>query len=91
MLPSFLGFFVFVALAVFMSLGISFSEWGLTGFKSFVGLQNYQQLLRDQLFWQAVWNTAFLHRHHRPLATGPRAGHGAGAQPGAARPAWATG
>ena len=58
-LPSFLGFLVFIVLAVVMSLGISFSEWGLTGFKSFAGLLNYQQLLRDPVFWQTFWNTAF--------------------------------
>jgi multiple sugar transport system permease protein len=59
LLPSFLGFFIFIVLAVLMSLGISFSDWGLTGFKSFVGLRNYQALLRDPVFWQTVRNTIF--------------------------------
>jgi multiple sugar transport system permease protein len=59
LLPSFLGFFVFIVLAVLMSLGISFSDWGLTGWKSFVGLQNYAALLRDPVFWQTVSNTVF--------------------------------
>ncbi len=58
-LPSFLGFLIFIVLAVVMSLGISFSDWGLTGFKSFAGFTNYRQLLRDPVFWQAFWNTAF--------------------------------
>ena len=58
-LPSFLGFLVFIALAVVMSLGISFSDWGLMGYRGFAGLVNYQQMLRDPVFWQAVWNTAF--------------------------------
>ncbi|MBK8046663.1 MAG: sugar ABC transporter permease [Anaerolineales bacterium] len=58
-LPSFLGFFVFIALAVVISLGISFSDWGLTGWRGFAGLTNYQQMLRDPVFWQAFWNTAF--------------------------------
>jgi multiple sugar transport system permease protein len=59
LLPSFLGFFVFIVLAVLMSLGISFSEWGLTGWKEFVGLRNYQALLRDPVFWQTAYNTIF--------------------------------
>jgi multiple sugar transport system permease protein len=59
LLPSFLGFFVFIVLAVLMSLGISFSDWGLTGWKEFVGLRNYQALLRDPVFWQTVYNTVF--------------------------------
>ncbi len=58
-LPSFVGFLIFIVLAVLMSLGISFSSWGLTGFRSFAGVLNYQQLLRDPIFWQAFWNTAF--------------------------------
>jgi multiple sugar transport system permease protein len=58
-LPSFLGFLVFIALAVVMSLGISFSDWGLMGFKRLCRAANYQQLLRDPVFWQTVWNTAF--------------------------------
>jgi multiple sugar transport system permease protein len=58
-LPSLLGFFVFIVLAVFMSFGISFTDWGLTGAKGFVGLRNYQALLRDPVFWQTFWNTAF--------------------------------
>jgi multiple sugar transport system permease protein len=59
LLPSFLGFFVFIVLAVLMSLGISFSDWGLTGWKEFVGLRNYQALLRDPVFWQTAYNTLF--------------------------------
>lgn len=58
-LPSFLGFLIFIVLAVLMSLGISFSSWGLTGFRSVAGLANYQQLWRDPVFWQAFGNTAF--------------------------------
>jgi multiple sugar transport system permease protein len=59
LLPSFLGFFVFIVLAVLISLGISFSDWGLTGWKGFVGLRNYQSLLRDPIFWQTAFNTVF--------------------------------
>ncbi len=58
-LPSFVGFLIFIVLAVLMSLGISFSDWGLTGFKEFAGLTNYRQLVRDPVFWQTFWNTAF--------------------------------
>jgi len=58
-LPSFAGFLIFIGLAVMMSLGISFTEWGLTGARRFVGLQNYAQLLRDPLFWQSSGNTVF--------------------------------
>jgi len=58
-LPSLLGFLVFVFLAVGASLGISFADWGLTGPRGFVALNNYRELLRDPVFWKTFGNTAF--------------------------------
>ena len=57
--PSLIGFTVFVFLAVAASVGISALDWGLTGPRGFVGLQNYMELLRDRVFWKAFGNTAF--------------------------------
>lgn len=59
LLPSLAGFAVFVVLAVVASLGISFSDWGLTGFREFVGWSNYRALFRDPVFWKSLNNTAF--------------------------------
>ena len=58
-LPSLLGFLVFVFLAVGTSFGISFLDWGLTGPRGFVAANNYRQLLRDPVFWTVFRNTAF--------------------------------
>jgi multiple sugar transport system permease protein len=58
-LPSLLGFLVFVFLAVGASLGISFLDWGLTGSKGFAGLGNYREVLRDPVFWRTCSNTLF--------------------------------
>lgn len=58
-LPSLLGFGVFVFVAVVVSLGMSFTDWGLGGFKSFVALGNYRELLRDPVFWKSARNTLF--------------------------------
>lgn len=58
-LPSLLGFAVFVFLAVGASLGISFLDWGLTGAKGFAGLANYREMLRDPVFWRTCGNTLF--------------------------------
>ncbi len=61
LLPSLLGFLVFVVLPVAASLGISFTEWSLLGSPEWVGLRNFQQLLqRDPLFWQVLGNTLYL-------------------------------
>ncbi len=59
LLPSLAGFSVFVVLAVVASLGISFSDWGLTGFKDFAGWSNYRALFRDPVFWKSLRNTGF--------------------------------
>ncbi len=58
-LPSLLGFLLFVFAAMLASLGISFLDWGLTGPKAFVALANYRALLRDPVFATAFRNTAF--------------------------------
>ncbi|MCX7707579.1 MAG: sugar ABC transporter permease, partial [Anaerolineae bacterium] len=58
-LPSLLGFLVFVFLAVGASFGISFLDWGLTGPRGIAGLGNYRELLRDPVFWRVFGNTAF--------------------------------
>ncbi|HRF46015.1 MAG TPA: sugar ABC transporter permease [Anaerolineales bacterium] len=58
-LPSVLGFSVFVFAALIASLGISLTDWGLVGPKAFVGLDNYRSLLRDPVFALALGNTAF--------------------------------
>jgi multiple sugar transport system permease protein len=58
-LPSLLGFLIFVFLAVGASFAISFLDWGLTGPRGFAGLGNYRELLRDPVFWRVVRNTGF--------------------------------
>lgn len=59
LLPSLIGFSIFVLLAVLISLGISFSDWGLTGWRGFIGLENYRALWKDPVFWRAFRNTVF--------------------------------
>jgi multiple sugar transport system permease protein len=60
LLPSFLGFLVFVAGPVVASLGLSFVEWNLLTAPKFVGLNNYVTIFtRDPVFWTAFWNTMF--------------------------------
>jgi multiple sugar transport system permease protein len=59
-LPSLLGFLVFVALPVGVSLLLSFVEWDLLTPVEWVGFANYRQLLtRDPVFWRVVRNTVY--------------------------------
>ena len=71
-LPSLLGFLVFVFLAVGTSFGISFLDWGLTGPRGFVAANNYRQLLRDR-FLDRISQHRVLHPCHR-AAAGSRSG-----------------
>ncbi len=56
-LPCFLGLLVFTYIPVLMSFGLSFSYWNLLGKPVFVGLENYQAVLGDPLFWKTLQNT----------------------------------
>jgi len=59
-LPSLVGFLIFVALPVLASLGLSFVRWNLIRPPEFVGLANYVQLLSsDPVFWKVSRNTLF--------------------------------
>lgn len=70
LLPNLLGFLVFTAGPVVLSLGMSFSDLALTKHNRFsetpvrfVGVENYDRLLfgdESRLFWDYFGNTAFL-------------------------------
>jgi multiple sugar transport system permease protein len=60
LLPSFLGFLVFVVLPVLASLVLSFVDWNLLRPPQFVGIANYRELLtRDPVFQKVAWNTLY--------------------------------
>jgi multiple sugar transport system permease protein len=58
-LPSFLGFFVFLVVPMFFSLGISFYDWELLTPPRFTGIANFQALLTDRVFGGVVVNTIY--------------------------------
>ncbi len=59
-LPSLLGFMIFVALPVAVSLLLSFVDWNLLRPPEWVGWANFRQLLtRDPVFWRVVRNTVY--------------------------------
>ncbi len=55
--PWWLGFLLFLALPMGLSLYISFCDYPLLQPPVFVGLQNYTGLARDDVFHKVVWNT----------------------------------
>jgi multiple sugar transport system permease protein len=58
-LPSFLGFAVFLLVPMVMSAGLSLYDWELLRPPFFVGLQNYRDLFTDPLFGKVLFNTAY--------------------------------
>lgn len=58
-MPTIIGFLLFMAFPVVTSLIISVSEWNLLSDPSFVGINNYLSLFQDGYFWQCLRNTAY--------------------------------
>jgi multiple sugar transport system permease protein len=60
LLPGFLIFSLFTVFGVIFSLFLSFHQWDiLNPAKPYVGVKNYQELLQDPNFHQAVTNTLY--------------------------------
>ena len=60
LLPSFIGFLIFVVVPVVAALGLSFVNWNLLSPPAFVGLANYDQVLtQDSVFRKVFGNTLY--------------------------------
>lgn len=60
-LPHFLLFAIFILLPIFRSIHISLFDWKIMlKEQDFIGLANYEALLKDQVFWQALGNTIYI-------------------------------
>ena len=58
-LPAVILVTVFLLIPIGFVLYISFQKWGILGEPRFVGLDNYEFLLGDDRFWDAVRNTIY--------------------------------
>jgi multiple sugar transport system permease protein len=58
-LPSFLGFAIFLLVPMVMSAGLSLYDWELLRPPVYIGLENFRDLLRDPLFKTVMFNTAY--------------------------------
>jgi len=58
-LPSLLGFLVFLVIPMFASLGLSFYDWELLTPPRFIGLRNFLNLFSDRVFQLVIANTAY--------------------------------
>jgi multiple sugar transport system permease protein len=57
--PWLIGFAVFLVYPIYYTIKISFTRYTGFGTAEWIGLQNYRDLIRDDLFWTAIYNTAY--------------------------------
>lgn len=69
LLPTFIGFAVFVAGPVLAALGISLTQWDMLTPPRWVGLGNYRRMFFDMpLFWKILRNTGYYALLYIPAA-----------------------
>lgn len=67
--PFFVLFGVFFLYPIGFSFWLSFRDWSLVGPARYIGLQNYRDLLHDQIFWQSMTNAGLLFLIYVPAMT----------------------
>jgi lactose/L-arabinose transport system permease protein len=65
--PFFILFAIFGLYPMLLSVYLSFAEWKGLGPIELVGLQNYERMLADRVFWQSMRNGAILFLMYVPV------------------------
>ncbi|GBG11595.1 sugar ABC transporter permease [Paenibacillus agaridevorans] len=60
LLPALLIFLVFAIIPIFWSAYYGFFDWKGLGAAKFIGLNNYEMMLQDPIFWRALKNNLIL-------------------------------
>lgn len=68
--PAVLGFLIWVAGPMLFSAWLSLTAWDLLSPPKFIGLGNYQTMLKDALFWKSLSVTAYFTLISVPLFQG---------------------
>lgn len=66
--PWLIGLLVFYGFPLIASVYFSFTSYSILQPGDFIGLQNYQELLRDELFWKSIYNTVYFTVFFVPLS-----------------------
>jgi len=67
LLPSLTGLILFTLIPILTSLGLTTFEWDLLTAPQFVGVANFERLLKDGNFWRALRNTLYFIVTYIPL------------------------
>jgi multiple sugar transport system permease protein len=57
--PWLVGFLVFLVYPIYWTLRISFTRYTGFGEPEWIGLDNYREMFKDDLFWTALYNTMY--------------------------------
>jgi len=57
--PWLVGFLVFLVYPIYYTIRISFTRYTGFGEPEWIGLDNYRQMIHDDVFWTAVYNTLY--------------------------------
>ena len=57
--PWLVGFLLLLAYPIFYTVRMSFTKYSGFGEAKWIGLQNYRDLMHDNVFWTAVYNTLY--------------------------------
>jgi multiple sugar transport system permease protein len=66
-LPNFAGFAVLTLVPVVLLFYYAFTDWNVFGGAQWSGLANFKQMVGDDSFWTALWNTVYYSAVHIPL------------------------
>jgi multiple sugar transport system permease protein len=58
-LPNFIGFIVFMLFPILFGFYIMFTDWNLSAERQFIGLKNFETLVKDRLFWKSLVNSIY--------------------------------
>ncbi len=59
LLPNFVGFVVFMLFPICFAFYIMLTEWSLSKPPEFIGLENFEVMLEDRLFWKSLSNSVY--------------------------------
>lgn len=65
--PYVIYFLLFSAFPIVFSLILVFHRWNIISPMEFIGLENFNYLIHDPLFWKSIWNTLRFLVIHIPL------------------------
>ena len=57
--PWLIGFCVFLVYPIYYTIRISFTKYTGFGEAKWIGLENYRDMINDEVFWKAIYNTLY--------------------------------